>query len=153
RFKFIYQGNAVYEWEQSLNEVVIYIPAPKFLESASQLSCDIQANHLKLGLKGSKSLFIDEKTCNTIETAESTWCLEDGSIVLYLQKANKGLVWASALTGRFDVELNVAQLEQVRKKIMLERWQEEHPEMDFRDAEFNGSVPDPRSFMGGVGYG
>ena len=35
---------------------------------------------------------------------------------------------------------------------MIERFQEEHPGFDFRSAEFNGQVPDPRAFMGGVKY-
>ena len=40
----------------------------------------------------------------------------------------------------------------IQKDMMLERFQEEHPGFDFRDANINGSVPDPRTFMGGVGY-
>ena len=35
---------------------------------------------------------------------------------------------------------------------MLERFQEEHPGFDFSNAEFNGSIPNPRTFMGGVSY-
>ena len=35
---------------------------------------------------------------------------------------------------------------------LIERFQEEHPGFDFRSAEFNGQVPDPRAFMGGVKY-
>ena len=30
--------------------------------------------------------------------------------------------------------------------------QEEHPGFDFRNAEFNGNVPDASKFMGGVSY-
>ena len=30
------------------------------------------------------------------------------------------------------------------------RFQEEHPGFDFSGAEFSGSAPDPRKFMGGV---
>ena len=35
---------------------------------------------------------------------------------------------------------------------MLERFQEENPGFDFSGASFNGQVPDPKNFMGGVGY-
>lgn len=35
---------------------------------------------------------------------------------------------------------------------MLERFQEENPGFDFSNAEFNGMVPDPQKFMGGVKY-
>ena len=34
----------------------------------------------------------------------------------------------------------------------LERFQEENPGFDFSGASFNGQVPDPKNFMGGVGY-
>lgn len=42
--------------------------------------------------------------------------------------------------------------EEVKKQLMLERFQEENPGFDFSNAEFNGSVPDPQTFMGGVKY-
>lgn len=41
---------------------------------------------------------------------------------------------------------------QVRSDIMKERFQEEHPGFDFSNATFNGNVPDPSKFMGGVSY-
>jgi hypothetical protein len=37
-----------------------------------------------------------------------------------------------------------------RKALMLERFQAEHPGFDFSGAEFSGSAPDPRTFMGGM---
>jgi hypothetical protein len=40
---------------------------------------------------------------------------------------------------------------QVQKRILLERFQEENPGFDFSGAEVNGTVPDPRTFMGGPG--
>ena len=42
--------------------------------------------------------------------------------------------------------------EQVQKQLMLERFGEENPGFDFSGADFSGSVPDPRNFMGGVKY-
>jgi len=41
---------------------------------------------------------------------------------------------------------------QIRSDIMRERFSEEHPGFDFSNATFNGNVPDPSKFMGGVGY-
>jgi len=41
---------------------------------------------------------------------------------------------------------------EVQKSLMLERFQEENPGFDFSGASFNGAVPDPKTFMGGVGY-
>ena len=40
----------------------------------------------------------------------------------------------------------------MRKKILLERFQEENPGFDFSDAKMDGTVPNAREFMGGVKY-
>jgi hypothetical protein len=42
--------------------------------------------------------------------------------------------------------------QEMQQSLMLERCQEENPGFNFRDATFNEEVPDPRTFMGGVGY-
>jgi hypothetical protein len=38
----------------------------------------------------------------------------------------------------------------MQKKMLLERFQEEHGGFDFSDAQINGMVPDPQKFMGGI---
>ena len=37
--------------------------------------------------------------------------------------------------------LNPLEEEELKKKMMIERFQEEHPGFDFSGAEFNGQVP------------
>ena len=176
RFIFEYNGVAIYEWEQSLSEVVLYVPAPPPVvvvgatvaasrnsnnnnNGAQQMVCTISAHRLQLGLQNAAQFFLDESTFAAVDTKESTWCFEDDDddgkkvIAIYLHKAAKGAVWEAPLKGRFsDAVLDPASLQQVQKELMLERWQEENPGMDFRGAEFNGSAPDPRTFMGGVKY-
>lgn len=61
---------------------------------------------------------------------------------------NKGQIWPSALAGRGQMDLITS--EEVKKKLMLERFQEENPGFDFSNATFNGAVPDPQTFLGGV---
>lgn len=151
RISFLYNGTPIYEWEQHLGEVVIYVPAPASVPT-SKIECTIKPNRLILGLIGAKDPFLNEQPYEAVEVSESTWVVEDGQIVIYLQKANNGVVWEAALKGRFNVRLGPSDLEKVKKSLMLERWQHEHPGMDFRDAEFNGTVPNPRTFMGGVNY-
>lgn len=46
--------------------------------------------------------------------------------------------------------MNFMQKEETQKKLLLERFQEEHGGFDFSDAEINGNVPDPKNFMGGM---
>jgi hypothetical protein len=120
RFVFEYAGTAVYEWEQSLSEVVLYIPAPPAAAvGRDTIFCEIAPHHLRLGLQGAPHMFLDEPTFAAVDTAESTWCLEDDDvdddenekgntvvkkdkkvIAIYLHKAAKGVVWETPLTGR-----------------------------------------------------
>jgi hypothetical protein len=37
--------------------------------------------------------------------------------------------------------------ENVKKQLMLERFQQENPGFDFSGAEFSGGAPDPKTFM------
>lgn len=157
RFVYEYNGQAIYEWEQSMEEVILYIPAPPV--PSNQIHCKILPHRLQLGVaqlvQKQGKYFIDEDTFGTVEVSESTWTREDGMLVIYLAKASKGQVWELALKGNqaaAAAELDPISKQQVQKEMMLERFQEENPGMDFRGAEFNGNVPDPRTFMGGVKY-
>ena len=155
RYVYEYNGQPIYEWEQTLDEVILHVPAPP-VASSSDIHCKIMPRRLQLGVKQAiqeKGIyFIDEETFGLIDVTESTWTLEDGMLVIYLNKAAKGEVWDMALKGKQGVTLDPFAREQVQRDLMLERFQEENPGMDFRGAQFNGSVPDPRTFMGGVKY-
>ncbi len=66
------------------------------------------------------------------------------------QKARKGELWPCVFKGHGA--LDEAAVAEVQKKLLLERFGKEHPGFDFSGAEVNGSVPDARSFMGGMKY-
>jgi hypothetical protein len=51
-----------------------------------------------------------------------------------------------------ESKLDPVTLDKMRQQMMRERLQEDHPGFDFRDASFNGDIPDPRTYMGGIGY-
>lgn len=53
--------------------------------------------------------------------------------------------WAAVFKGHS--ELNPMEQENVKKQIMLERFQTEHSGFNFADAEFTGQVPDPKTFL------
>ncbi|EFA83334.1 hypothetical protein PPL_04127 [Heterostelium album PN500] len=146
RRKFEYQGRTIYEWDQTLEEVNIYIEVPEGV-SSKMIACQITSNKLILGIRGNPP-FIDEEFFSTIKQKDSFWTLEDGVINITLQKMDKGETWFAALKGHGnqisgDSHLN----EEVKKSMMLERFQEENPGFDFSSAEFNGQAPDPRTFM------
>ena len=119
RYRFEYNGNPVYEFEQSLDDVTIYVLPPPYVTKGNQINCVIAANHFKLGLvghgkDGQQEWFLNEGTYGTVEVDESTWTLEDYDnnddvrnnggvrrkiIVITLTKANRGTVWEAALKG------------------------------------------------------
>jgi hypothetical protein len=78
---------------------------------------------------------------------ESFWSVDDGEVNVNLQKMKKGEMWVSALEGHG--ELDPLTKEDDKKRLMLERFAEENPGFDFSNADFNGQIPEARSFMGG----
>jgi len=150
RLQFLHEDRLVYEWDQNIDEVNIYIEAPPGAPR-SALDIVISHNHLKVGIKGNPP-FLDEDTGGLIKTGESTWTLSDGEININLQKMNRAEAWNCALVGKAGEKVDAYTQEQIKKKLMLERFQDDHPGFDFSGAEFNGAIPDPREFMGGVKY-
>mmetsp|Transcript_14099 Transcript_14099/g.40442 ORF Transcript_14099/g.40442 Transcript_14099/m.40442 type:complete len:230 (+) Transcript_14099:332-1021(+) len=157
RYIFECNGIKIYEWEQSLEEVNMYIEAPPGVQ-ASQLRCNIRTNRLQIGLRGSDRFFIDEETYSKVKIDDSSWYLDDGGVInIVLAKVYRGETWESPLLGRDGGDSRAGQAVdpatkvEIQKELMLLRFQEEHPGFDFRGATFNGSVPDPRDFMGGIG--
>merc|ERR1719408_561859 len=146
RQKFEFEGRTVYEWEQGLEEVHIYIQPPEGV-TKHHLDIKIAPRSVKVGIKGNPP-FLDEETFSLVETDCSFWMIEDGELHLQLQKAHKAETWAAALKGHGQLDMFSEQ--EVNKKLMLERFQEEHPGFDFSGASFSGQAPSARTFMGGV---
>eukprot|EP01035_Chromulina_nebulosa_P020875 gene20875-27061_t len=151
RIRYEFNGQLVYEWEQSLDEVNIYIYPPPEINKA-MLVISILPNHLSIGIRGAPP-FIDEDLGGHVSTAESTWTFSDGELQIILSKMRKAEAWDCALVGKAGSKIDPYTKEEVKKKLLLERFQEEHPGFDFSGADFNGMVPDAREFMGGIKYG
>lgn len=149
RYKFEYEGRTIYEWEQSLEEVNIYIVPPPGLPR-NMVTIDISHKHLKVGIKNLEQAYLDEDTWGPVKPEESMWTMVDGEININLQKMNKAETWEAALLGREGSVVDPTTKEEMRKKMMLDRFQEEHPGFDFSGADFNGMVPEAREFLGGV---
>ena len=149
RLAFVHQGETVYEWEQSLDEVRVFVRPPAGLR-ARDIECSIKSTRVRLGVKGNKP-FLDGELFSVAEEAASTWSLDgDGVLEISLAKARKAETWESVFKGHGA--LSPLDRDEVHKKLTLERFQEEHAGFDFSGAEFSGAPPDPREFMGGVKY-
>ena len=123
RLKFEYDGRTIYEWEQSLSEVNIYIQPPPGVRS-NMFDIAISHRHLKVGLKSAPP-FLDEETGGPVKPDESMWTLVDGEININLQKMNKAEMWEAALVGHNGQKIDEFTKEEVKKKLMIERFQEE----------------------------
>ena len=123
RYKYEYQGRTIYEWEQTLEEVNIYVNPPPGVPR-NMYDIEITHSHLRVGLKGT-SPFIDEDTGGPVKVAESMWTLSDGVLNINLQKMIKAEAWDCALRGRGGEALDAFTQEEVKKKLMLERFQAE----------------------------
>jgi len=146
RHKYEHQGNKIYEWDQTLDEVNIYIQPPKGV-TAKMLQVLILPNKLSVGLKGNPP-YIDEEFYGTVKHKDSFWTMEDGELHITLSKSSLGDTWTSALKGHAQMDSYTE--EQVKKNLMLERFQMEHPGFDFSGAQFSGQAPDPKTFLGGI---
>ncbi|KAL0366403.1 UNVERIFIED_CONTAM: NudC domain-containing protein 2 [Sesamum radiatum] len=120
RHSFMHNDQKVFEWDQTLEEVNMYITLPPNVPK-KLFCCKIDSKHVEVGIKGNPP---------------------------YLNKRDKGQTWSSPIMGQGQLDPYTTDLEQ--KRLMLQRFQEENPGFDFSQAQFSGSCPDPRTFMGGI---
>ncbi|KAH7297286.1 hypothetical protein KP509_26G063800 [Ceratopteris richardii] len=146
RHKFIHNGQTVFEWDQTLEEVNIYINLPAGVPR-KLFSCTIKANHLEVGIKGNPP-YLNHDLAGPVKVDSSFWTIEDDVMHIFLNKRDKGQPWASAIVGQGQLDPYTADQEQ--RRLMLQRFQEEHPGFDFSQAEFSGTCPNPKTFMGGI---
>lgn len=165
RQPFVFQGQTVYEWDQSIDDVFIYIQTPPVLleenkelvktnlkpgEKMPKLEVVFKTKRLKIGISGNPP-YLDEELSSKVRDSECIWQIDGKEIEIVLPKALKAESWNSVFVGHGS--LNELQMEEIRKKMLRERFQEEHGGFDFSDAQVSGNVPDPKTFMGGLKYG
>lgn len=146
RASFVHEGRTIYEWEQSLDEVLVYIRPPAGV-TASMVVCSLKTRHVTLGLKGAPP-FLDEALACACTATESLWTLDAGELTLTLTKASRGETWPAVFAGHG--RLDAASEAETHRRMLLERFGEEHRGFDFSGADISGTVPDPRTFMGGI---
>ena len=102
RQKFVYDGQTVYEWEQTLDDVKIYIAPPPGL-AAADMGITIAERELKVGLRGADRPFLHERFPSVVKVVDSWWMLDDGEIEIQLTKMRKAEMWPCALAGHGEV--------------------------------------------------
>lgn len=144
RFRIMQKDQLIYEWDQTIEEINIFIPLPPKLPSKS-VTVTMKRKHITLGLKGNPP-YLDGELGGTIKVDSSFWTIEDGVLHISLQKAEKAVPWKGVISGQ---EISNFSADRESRRLMLERFQAEHAGFDFSGAELSGSCPDPSTFMGG----
>jgi hypothetical protein len=150
RHVFTHEGRVVYEWDQTLEEVNVYVSVPAGVRAA-MLDVKIQSTTVSIGIKGNPP-YLEHELTEPVKTEESFWTLADSESELHvqLQKRERGKSWPCVFRGHGELDFPSQQAE--KQRLMKERFQLEHPGFDFSGAEFNGDAPDASKFMGGVGH-
>ncbi|KAL5994372.1 hypothetical protein ACLOJK_024422 [Asimina triloba] len=52
RHSFVHGGQKVFEWDQTLEEVNMYITLPPNVPNKKLFYCDIQSKHIQVGIRG-----------------------------------------------------------------------------------------------------
>ncbi|KAG7672442.1 hypothetical protein KSW81_001406 [Nannochloris sp. 'desiccata'] len=137
RHTYVHNGQNVYQWDQTLSEVNIYIQLPSAVK-AKQLTVEIASKHLTVGIQGNPP-YLDKDLGGPVKVSDSLWTIEDGVLHIELTKAEEASTWPSAIAGH---QIDVAKQQADQKRLMLERFQQEHPGFDFSGAQFTGDIPD-----------
>jgi hypothetical protein len=146
RHSVVVGDRVVYQWSQTLTDVDIFVPLPPIPNlRAKMLYVNMKRGSLEFGLINTDP-YMKGEFFSEIIVSESTWMLEDGELHITLSKACQGENWTAAMKGH---DISPAAAEDDRKRLLLERFQREHPGMDFSGAAVQGEAPDPSTFMGG----
>ena len=141
-------GRVAYEWEQTLEDVTVYVAVPPGTR-ARDLDVAIGKSTLRVGIAGNPP-YLEHALAETVRPDESVWTLEDGELRCELAKVIRGKSWSAPFEAH-RASANKEECEADSRRLMLERFQRENPGFDFSDATFDKPPPDASTFMGGVG--
>eukprot|EP00559_Dactyliosolen_fragilissimus_P006241 CAMPEP_0184871268 /NCGR_PEP_ID=MMETSP0580-20130426/40566_1 /TAXON_ID=1118495 /ORGANISM="Dactyliosolen fragilissimus" /LENGTH=327 /DNA_ID=CAMNT_0027373893 /DNA_START=92 /DNA_END=1072 /DNA_ORIENTATION=+ len=77
------RGNS--KWTQTLNEVSIALPLPDKIRSRD-LDVTLKSTHISVKLKDRSQILLEGNLTEKIRTAESTWSLEGGVLLITMEK-------------------------------------------------------------------
>ena len=119
RQQFKHGERVVYEWEQNLEDVNIYIELPPVFkpklreqmkkqlqpgQTLPELDVKIEVNRLTVGIKGNPP-FLAENLGGQVKTDESYWMIGDeDELNILLCKMKKGETWTCACQGHATMD-------------------------------------------------
>ena len=93
-----------YSWSQNFKDMVsIHIKVDKETKS-KDIKIDLTNSNIRATLKG--KVILEGELYNTIKISETTWYLENNSVVIELDKYNKGEWWKSVFKGEKEIDIS-----------------------------------------------
>lgn len=124
-------------WWQTMEEVHVEVHVPDGTRS-KDIKVDI--GNKQLQVTAANTHYIQGKLGGFIHADESLWTLEDRCLIrLCLAKADQSAAntWQSLLEDEYPAD--PITLDKMKQKMTLERFQKEHPGMDFSGATVTGN--------------
>ena len=84
RHAFRHEGRVVYEWEQTIEEVCLFVQVPAGVR-ARDLGVSIAAREVSVGIRGNPP-YLQHALHAPCVTADSTWTLDGGELAITLAK-------------------------------------------------------------------
>ena len=75
RHAYVHQGRTIYEWDQTLSELNLYLQLPPGVK-AKQLFVDISSSHLRIGIKPNPP-YLDVRTLPSSRSKPTRWMHAD----------------------------------------------------------------------------
>ncbi len=141
-------GRLLYEWEQTLDEVNVFVPTDKALHATRDLNVLVTGNSIEItSTTKTDDDVVFPKLCFFRPTIadESVWTrdAQTGEIHVQVVKCKKAEPWVGAFAAHCDEAPAKRISGEVRRRMMQSRFQREHPGFDFSEAEFeDGKIPD-----------
>jgi hypothetical protein len=91
-----------YNWSQGINEVTVQVKIPSGTR-AKGLNVDMTSTKLKVVLKSENRTLIEGEWYERIKVDDSTWSVDDDSLVLNLEKGSEN-IWKTVLKGDQEID-------------------------------------------------
>ena len=149
-------GRLLYEWEQTLDEVNVFVPTDAALHATRDLNVLVTGNSIEITSTSTSTKKTDDDDDDVVVfpklrffrptiADESVWTRDarTGEIHVQVVKCKKAEPWVGAFAAHV-VTASKGISDEERKRMMRARFQRDHPGFDFSEAEFGDGkeIPD-----------
>jgi hypothetical protein len=150
-------GRLLYEWEQTLDEVNVFVPTDAALHATRDLNVLVTGNSIEITSTKSTTKKTDDDDVVVVFPKlrffrptiadESVWTRDarTGEIHVQVVKCKKAEPWVGAFVCDSEATASMKGIsDEERKRMMRARFQRDHPGFDFSEAEFEDGkeIPD-----------